>query len=401
MLETTPVLKRRILMRVRSGLMPAGPQVEALQSKAYRFRRQSDTLALAVNDEEYKHLIQHPAVEVYPDVQLQPSLPYSPLPQWTSVLATAATPTLGLPEVLQRIKAPAAWNKSRGKDTFIAIFDSGVCGSMLEFPDWKKAAGWSFDGSDPWIDYLGHGSMVACVAAATDADGGRYNGVAPDAKLYSCKTQYLTSQLIDAYEWLMDRREEHDLPIIANNSYDFTGCSNPNESGLPITINHPFVSSLQQAILAGITVIFAAGNNHSLCHGDPQQCQPDTIWIWNSLGDVLSVGTIDQNDDLWDYSSRGPGQWASPERTKPDCVAPTYGEVMAGCSYQNFANGWGTSGAAPQAAGLAALLLSQDPSSAPANVLDRIRQTCDPHPSSSTCSGHGVINCERALSSEN
>jgi len=77
--------------------------------------------------------------------------------------------------------------------------------------------------------------------------------------------------------------------------------------------------------------------------------------------------------------------------------APTYGEVMWDCGYHTPNDGWGTSGAAPQAAGLAALLASLHPSSTPASLLDHIRATCDPHPTAPTCSGHGVINCARAV----
>jgi subtilisin family serine protease len=367
-----------------------GPEIQSVQQRAHRFRRQSDTIAAVVNDLEYTRLISHPAVEVFPDVQLQP------LTTWTRGMSPMAAIT-GLPDVLQSISAPTAWNKSRGKDTYIAIVDTGVCGTMLEFPDWKKANGWSFDGSDPWEDYYGHGSMCACIAAGTDAGGGRFNGVAPDAKLYSCKTQFFTSELIDIYEWLIDRRDEHDQPIIASNSYGFYSCADPQEDGHPITINHPFVTIVQQAIAAGITVVFAAGNNHADCDGAPDQCQPNTIWVWNSLDEVLSVGTVDENNNLWDYSSRGPGQWTPAERPKPDCVAPTYGEVMWDCGYSNMTNGWGTSGAAPQAAGLAALLASQRPNDPPATRLDRIRQSCDAHPTAATCSGHGVINCANAV----
>jgi serine protease AprX len=380
----------RVLLRIRPIPVPFGPEIQAVQQRAYKFRRQTDTLSVTVNDEEYALLLAHPAVEVFPDVQLR--VFKEPGDQTTSL-----TPASGLPHVLRRISAPEAWEVSRGANTYVAIIDTGICGMMPEFPDWKKADGISFDGSDPWDDYYGHGSMCACIAAATDREEGRFNGVAPDALLYSCKTRFTTTELIAVYEWLMDRREEHGQPIIASNSYGFESCDEPYQNGQPITINHPFATILQQAIEMGIIVVFAAGNNHSDCDGEPQDCQPDTIWAWNSLDEVLCVGTTDRNNNLWDYSSRGPGQWASAERPKPDCVAPTYGEVMWGCGFQDDTDVWGTSGAAPQAAGLAALLSSLQPTASPAAILDRIRQTCDAHPSEPTCSGHGLINCARAV----
>jgi len=260
---------RPVLLRLRPIPIPFGPEIQEVQQRAHRFKYQTDTLAVQVTPEEYYRLRSHPAVEIFPDVQLQPF--------WTHQMSPLAA-TTGLKEVLDRISAPEAWNKSRGDGTYVAIVDTGICGSMPEFPDPKKADGWSFDGSDPWTDYYGHGSMCACIAAATDQHGGRFNGVAPNAQLYSCKTTFYTSQLIAVYEWLMDRREEHGQPIIASNSYGFYTCADPQEDGQAISVNHPFATTLQQAIQEGIVVIFAAGNNHASCHGDPNQCQPNTIW---------------------------------------------------------------------------------------------------------------------------
>jgi subtilisin family serine protease len=301
-----------------------------------------------------------------------------------------------LERVLPLISAPQAWTKSRGKDVYIAIVDTGVCGTMAEFPDAKKAGGWSYDNSDPWKDYYGHGSMTACIAAATN--GGKGSGVAPEARLYSCKTTFLTSELIAAYEWLISKRAEHGQPIIVNNSFAFQTCDLPQENGQAININHPFVTSIQQAIRAGLTIVFAAGNNQGFCT-NPSECGPNSIWIWNSLDEVLSVGAVDQNNKLWSYSSRGPGQWTLGTSPKPDCVAPVFGEVMWNCGFQDQPQGWGTSGAAPQAAGLAALIASYKPNLSPKQILDCIRNTCDAHPSAPTCSGHGVLNCDRALCS--
>jgi subtilisin family serine protease len=58
---------------------------------------------------------------------------------------------------------------------------------------------------------------------------------------------------------------------------------------------------------------------------------------------------------------------------------------------------WGTSGACPQVAGLAALLLAVSPGLSPAQVADLIRKTCRPLGASATCVGAGLIDCEAAV----
>src|SRR5262249_29385074 len=132
---------------------------------------------------------------------------------------------------------------------------------------------------------------------------------------------------------------------------------------------------------------------------DPTKCSPNSIWAVNSMDEVLSVGTVNWNSRMDSgqhaNSSRGPGQWATINK-KPDCVAPTYGEVIWGSSYQVM-EWWGTSGACPQVAGLAALLLSADSKLTPAQVGDIIRQTCRAIQLPKTCAGAGLIDCEAAV----
>ena len=58
---------------------------------------------------------------------------------------------------------------------------------------------------------------------------------------------------------------------------------------------------------------------------------------------------------------------------------------------------WGTSGACPQVADLAALLLEKDHTLTPNQVYDKIRRSCRDIGLASDCQGFGIIGCKAAL----
>lgn len=310
----------------------------------------------------------------------------------------------GLTEVLQQIRAPEAWTRSRGKEVTIAIVDTGICGSLAELPGVKRSP---LDipnayGGMHWSDTKGHGSMCATIAAGTNAFGGKFNGVAPEATVLSARTTLFSTDIYKIYDQLVAWKSNGTIegPLVTSNSYGMYTCS-------PTTLlpeDHPYLRIILDAIAGGITVVFAAGNNHHdvLCNYDPQSCSPNTIWGANSHDSFLSIGTVNREETNRDpstphvNSSRGPGQWAH-SYPKPDCVAPTYGEVVWGCGYRVMP-WWGTSGACPQVAGLAALLLSLNPGLSPLQVGDIIRSSCRPIGGSATCVGHGIIDCAAAVS---
>lgn len=311
-----------------------------------------------------------------------------------------------LNDVLRHIQADGAWSQSRGAGVHIAVVDTGVCGAMPEFPDAKKSLhAWAAPGvGSPWADPEGHGSMTACVAAATAEGGGRYNGVAPDATLIACKTTFDDTELYQIYDHLIQLVEGGKIErLVVNNSYGLYTCAAPD-----ISPSDPFPGIIRRAVSAGIVVVFAAGNNHvKECVNDPQECGPNSIWGVNSLDEVITVGTVNEHNRMdssaqspggfsHQDSSRGPGQLSS-HTTKPDCVAPTYGEVMWGCGYTPM-EWWGTSGAAPQVSGLAALLLSKNPALTPGQIRDIITETCVSLPLAATCAGAGLIDCRSAVS---
>jgi subtilisin family serine protease len=310
----------------------------------------------------------------------------------------APTAVLSLNDVAAQVRAPQAWAYSRGQGVTIAIVDTGIAKVMPEFPTAKRSPySVAFAYSDPWADTVGHGSMCAAAAAATKAAGGRFNGIAPDATILAARTTLFSTDIYKIYDRLIDEFEAGNTgPLVISNSYGMYTCSAP--SGLPQ--DHPYLGIVREAVSKGIVVSFAAGNNHAdvLCNHPPTACGPNTIWGVNSIDEVLTVGTVNQQErnDSGDHanSSRGPGQWAT--RSKPDVVAPTYGEIVWGAGYQVM-SWWGTSGACPQVAGLAALLLSANPTLTPAKVTDIIVSTAKPLTQANTCVGAGMIDCEAAV----
>ena len=300
-----------------------------------------------------------------------------------------------LEDVLDLVKAPPAWDLTRGEGVTIAVVDTGVDGSHDEFPHWKKAGHWTPPGDVPWSDWQGHGTMCACISAATSADGGRYDGIAPDAKLMACKTRFFDSELAAIYDALEERALNGER-IVATNSFG-------RKTGTPPVPpeDSDFLQALGEAIAAGVVVIFSAGNNHGRANGLPQACDPNSVWLHKSRSDVLAVATCDLERDMWYYSSRGPGQFFGQADTnrKPDVTAPTprNGRILYGSGEQVLPNGWGTSGACPQAAGLAALLLALQSGLTADRVFATIRDSAVDIGKGEHCQGDGMIDCEGAV----
>jgi serine protease AprX len=297
-----------------------------------------------------------------------------------------------LDDVLDTIRAPAVHVTNRGAGALIAVVDTGVNGSHAEFDE--RESGWAPIGEDPWEDPHGHGTMVACIAAASRAAGGRFGGVAPEARLYPCRTTFTDSELTTLYDHLVEIAGSEQRPIVVCNSWGF-------DQGDPPTLStdDDFPDALSDAVAAGLLVVFSAGNNHRRAGGDSAECEPTSVWAFKCRSSVLTVGAVDLDGAPWWYSSRGSGQhFGDPDTSaKPDVcgVVPADGEVLYGDSAQRVTH-WGTSGAAPQAAGLAALMLSAKALDS-SSIFDAIRDTCIPSGHGRNCEGNGRIDCLGAM----
>ncbi|MFI5730309.1 S8 family serine peptidase [Kribbella sp. NPDC051587] len=245
-----------------------------------------------------------------------------------------------------QIGAPAAWQAGyTGKGVRVAVLDSGVDATHPDLASRVKGVK-NFADTLPG-DQLGHGTHVASIVAGTGAaSGGKYRGVAPDADLYDGKVctdiGCSDSMMLAGLQWAATEVHAQVVNI---------------SIGTPDT---PEVDPVEEAIntltaQTGTLFVVSAGNLGE--HGTQTLTSPGTAAA------ALTVGAVDRDDQLADFSSQGPG-WGTAE-LKPDVTAPGV-DIVAARSGQSPGDGdyvakAGTSMAAPHTAGAAALLAQQHP----------------------------------------
>lgn len=264
-------------------------------------------------------------------------------------------PPTGLPLWnLQDIDAMPIWRQGiLGQGVVVGVMDSGV---DLGHPDlgdrWRGGDNSWFD---PYgqhelpVDLEGHGTQTTGLILGGDASGYQV-GVAPGAqwiaaKIFDDTNQASLSAIHQAFQWMLDPDGDpttDDAPDIVNNSWGFAS-----------TINQCFQEFSEDIKLlkeAGIAVVFSAGN-----YGP----QSETSISPANDPAVVSVGSVDQLQQVNVFSSRGPG--ACDGGIFPKLVAPGKGIFTTDRLPLEYNVVSGTSFAAPQVAGAFALLKSAFP----------------------------------------
>ncbi len=153
------------------------------------------------------------------------------------------------------------------------------------------------------------------------------------------------------------------------------------------TPSNLITNSIQNALTMGrngkgCVVVFASGNSFG------------NVLYPGNLPGVITVGAIDKNGNLHDYSSRGP---------EIDLVAPSGGIigdiVTLGRNNQYIFNFNGTSAACPQVAGVAALLLQVNPNLTEAQVRTILQETAQDlgEPGFDNNYGYGLVDAYAAV----
>ena len=285
-----------------------------------------------------------------------------------------------------QIGAPAAWAAGyTGAGVTVAVIDTGVDQTHPDLAD-REIAEANFSGAADNVDHYGHGTHVASIVAGTGAkSGGKYRGVADgaailDAKVLDDNGSGQESWIIAGMEWAVEKGAD-----IANLSLG--GTDTPEVDPLEQAVNELSESS-------GTLFVIAAGNSY----------RDGTIGSPGSADAALTVGAVDDEDDLAVFSSRGPrvGDGA----IKPDVTAPGVDIVAAlhsdGTIGQPVEPGYtslsGTSMATPHVAGAAALLLQQHPDFTGQQLKSLLSGTAKPHAELTAFQqGAGRIDVARAI----
>ncbi len=256
-----------------------------------------------------------------------------------------------LDESVPQIGGPAAWAAGyTGKGVTVAVLDTGVDATHPDLV--TQVAGAKNFTTESAEDVIGHGTHVASTIAGTGAaSGGKYKGVAPDAKIYDGKICIedgcYESDMLAGMEWAA---KEVKAKVV---NFSIGGPDTPEIDPIEEAVNRLTAET-------GTLFVVAAGN--SGLDG------PGSVASPGSAEAALTVGAVDKQDGLAYFSSVGPRVGDS--AVKPDVTAPGLDIVAAkaknssigepvGDQYLNLS---GTSMATPHTAGAAALLAQEHPS---------------------------------------
>ena len=249
-----------------------------------------------------------------------------------------------------QIGAPEAWEAGfTGEGITVAVLDSGIDATHPDL-DEVVVGERNFTGDGPVTDGQGHGTHVASILAGSgEASDGVNKGVAPDADLLVGKVLDddgfgELSGVIEGMEWAA--AEGADVVNLSLGSLYFDV---PSPDAVA-------VDELTEQF--GTLFVVAAGNDGDLGQG--------SVGSPGIAAKALTVGAVDDADDVTAYSSRGGSEAGL---LKPDVVAPGDGIVAAraaGTAEGDIVDDLhvalsGTSMAAPHVAGAAAVLKQARP----------------------------------------
>jgi len=264
---------------------------------------------------------------------------------------------------LSLISAPDAWSTTTGSPSVVvAILDTGVDAFHEDLAP-NIVGGWNiYDDNSDTSDVYGHGTMVAGTVAAVSNNARGIASVAWQSRIMPVRiagpsgSAYI-SDIASGLVWAADHGAR-----VANISY-------------MVTTSSAVTDAAEYFQSRGGVVTVSAGNYSTF---DPS---PDNPYI-------LTVSATDQNDLPYSWSNSG---------NNVDLAAP--GCVYVVLNGGRYGYSCGTSFSAPVVAGVAALVLAQNPGMTPAEVTSTLQQSADDlgNPGFDPVYGWGRVNAANAL----
>jgi thermitase len=275
------------------------------------------------------------------------------------------------------IDALKAWAKTQGSsEVVVAVLDTGVDYSHKDLVEnmWIRPANLpmyvdadlgtiddfrGFDAkvnaSDP-MDDNGHGTHVAGIIGAEGNNAEGISGINWNVKIMPLK--FLgrggfgsVNDAIESINYAIDRKKNGVNLRVINASWGSTQKSKALED------------AIRAAGEAGILFVAAAGNSST--DNDRRAHYPSNY----DLPNMLSVAALDRSDTLASFSNYG---------AKTVHVAAPGREITSTWLGDQYREASGTSMAAPQVAGIAALILANEPKLSMAKLRERIMKSSDP-----------------------
>ncbi|MGK5443797.1 S8 family serine peptidase [Micromonospora sp. URMC 105] len=286
-----------------------------------------------------------------------------------------------------QIGAPAAWAAGRdGAGVEVAVLDTGIDANHPDLAD-RIVEAKDFSGTGSAQDGHGHGTHVAStIAGSGAASDGLRKGVAPGARL-------LVGKVLD------DFGRGYESAIVAGMEWAARSGAkviNMSLGGSATDGTDPMSQALNDLTAeTGALFVVAAGNEGAA----------NSVGSPGAATSALTVGAVDRDDKLADFSSRGPR--IGDGGIKPEITAPGVGIVAAraaGTSMgtavgDRYTRANGTSMATPHVAGAAAILVQEHPDWTAGRLKDALVSTTKPTPGLTVFEqGTGRVDVPRALS---
>ena len=284
-----------------------------------------------------------------------------------------------------------------GTGITIAVMDGGFS-NVNTIPAFNRArennlllGGYDFESkTDAIFDYTGDSHGTNVLSTMLGYIENEFVGTAIDAQYYLFRTEVVESESPkeEAY-WIAGAERADSLGVdIINTSLGYSEFDEAKYNYTTSDMDGKTTFISQAATIAlekGMLPVNSAGNSGNSAWG--------IITAPADSPGVLSVGAVDENDNLASFSSVGP---TADGRIKPDVVALGLGSVVI-AETGEITTSSGTSFSGPIIAGAVACFWQSMLEKSPQEIMELVKQSSSLASNPNTNSGYGIPNFENSL----